>query len=189
MRKHEKAIECYDKALNQVHFEKKSFLESLELGKREAYLLEMNLHESNICRLKGRSLLWLGKYDEAIKYFDKALEINPNDTKAWYNKSTALFNLGKYEEAINANRELLNIDSGNVNVWQVTGDLQFILGNYKEAVDCYDHTLKIDSNHTKTWYHKGLALLKIGGSDAPYCFKKAKELVWDLESSIKSADF
>jgi tetratricopeptide (TPR) repeat protein len=186
MRKHEKAIECYDKALNRVHFEKMLFQKSLELGEREAYLLEMKSHESNICRLKGVSLLYLGKYDEAIKYFDKALEINPNETRAWINKSDALFHLGKYEEAINANRELLNIDSGNVKAWRMIGDLRFVLGNYEEAIDCYDHVLKINSNHAKTWYYKGQALLKIGRSGAPYCFNRAKELGFRI--SIKSAD-
>ena len=42
------------------------------------------------------------KVEEAIKAYDKAIEINPDDYKAWYNKGVALNKLGRHEEAINA---------------------------------------------------------------------------------------
>jgi hypothetical protein len=37
---------------------------------------------------KGIALVKLSKSDEAIKEFDKAIEINPHDSIAWYNKGT-----------------------------------------------------------------------------------------------------
>ncbi len=50
-----------------------------------------------------------GKYDEAIKTFDKAIELNPEDADAWYNKGLVLYHQGKYDEAIEANTtELLS---------------------------------------------------------------------------------
>jgi tetratricopeptide (TPR) repeat protein len=48
---------------------------------------------------KGLALYNLGKHEEAIKWYDKALEIEPNDDKAWYNKGLALDKLTKYEDA------------------------------------------------------------------------------------------
>jgi tetratricopeptide (TPR) repeat protein len=42
----------------------------------------------------------LGKYEEAITWFDKALEIDPHFIDAMYNKADALGELGKYEESL-----------------------------------------------------------------------------------------
>ncbi len=42
------------------------------------------------------------KYEEAIKAYDKAIEINPENADAWYNKGFALYELGKNEEATKA---------------------------------------------------------------------------------------
>ena len=51
---------------------------------------------------KGDALTKLNKSDEAIKAFDKAIEINPHDSDAWNNKGNALNKLDKYDEAIKA---------------------------------------------------------------------------------------
>ena len=49
---------------------------------------------------KGLALGNLGKYQEAIEWYDKALKIDPNYVDALNNKGIALNNLGKYQEAI-----------------------------------------------------------------------------------------
>jgi Flp pilus assembly protein TadD len=50
--------------------------------------------------IKGNALLYKqGKYDEAIKAYNKAIEINPKYAKAWNNKGIALNKLGRTAEA------------------------------------------------------------------------------------------
>ena len=44
------------------------------------------------------TLVYLGRYNEAISYFDEAL-VNPNDVQALAGKAIALNSLGRYEEA------------------------------------------------------------------------------------------
>jgi tetratricopeptide (TPR) repeat protein len=41
---------------------------------------------------KGLLLYKLERYDEAIEYYDKALEIDPKYMLAWYNKGLVLDN-------------------------------------------------------------------------------------------------
>ena len=41
---------------------------------------------------KGLALDNLGRYEEAIKYYDKAIELDPNNADAWYNKGLLLVN-------------------------------------------------------------------------------------------------
>ena len=52
-----------------------------------------------VWRNKGDALYFLGKYDEAIKCYDKAIEIDPNDADVWNNKGLALNSLGNNDEA------------------------------------------------------------------------------------------
>jgi tetratricopeptide (TPR) repeat protein len=44
----------------------------------------------------------LNKFDEAIKAYDKAIEIDPQHSNAWYNKGLALTKLNRSNEAIKA---------------------------------------------------------------------------------------
>ena len=52
--------------------------------------------------MKGTVLGNSGKSDEAIKAYDKAIELNPWDFAAWNGKERALDQLNKHEEAIKA---------------------------------------------------------------------------------------
>ena len=49
---------------------------------------------------RGATLDNSGQYEEAIVYYDRALDIDPNHVNALYNKGVALGNLGRYQEAI-----------------------------------------------------------------------------------------
>jgi tetratricopeptide (TPR) repeat protein len=48
---------------------------------------------------KGWEIIFLAEYEEAIKAFEKAIEIDPHLADAWYNKGLALKLLGRLEEA------------------------------------------------------------------------------------------
>jgi tetratricopeptide (TPR) repeat protein len=63
---------------------------------------------------KGRSLECLGNYEEAIKAFDKVIEIDYQDSDTWYNKGTCLAHLGSYEEAVKALDKAIEIDPHNL---------------------------------------------------------------------------
>ena len=52
----------------------------------------------------------MGKYDEAIQAYDRAIEINPQYTDAWYNKGETLRRQDKYDEAIQAYDKAIKIN-------------------------------------------------------------------------------
>ena len=59
---------------------------------------------------KGVALRDLGRHEEAIAAFDKAIEIDPQCAKAWNNKGIALDKLAKHEEAKEAFEKALEIN-------------------------------------------------------------------------------
>ena len=64
----------------------------------------------------------LGKYDEAIQYYDKALQVDPNYTDALNNKGDALYDLDKYDEAIQIFDKALQIDPNDTDALNSKGD-------------------------------------------------------------------
>lgn len=59
---------------------------------------------------KGNALDDQKKYEEAIKCFDKLIELDPNNARVWYYKGVLLYKLGKYEEAIKCFDKTLQIN-------------------------------------------------------------------------------
>ena len=55
------------------------------------------------------SLYSLKKYEEAIKFFNKSIEIKPNNLNALKYKFEILFELTKYEEAIQCLDKIIEI--------------------------------------------------------------------------------
>lgn len=51
---------------------------------------------------EGTVLAEEGKYEEAVLYYDRAIEANPNSEDAWFNKAESLRMLGKYNESLQA---------------------------------------------------------------------------------------
>ena len=54
---------------------------------------------------KGNSLGNLGKYEEAISWYDKALEVDPKNVDALYNKGVALDRNEKKHAALQSNEK------------------------------------------------------------------------------------
>ena len=50
--------------------------------------------------LKGNEHIYKKEYSEAIRRYDKAIEIDPNNASEWTNKGAALAKIGKHNGAI-----------------------------------------------------------------------------------------
>jgi tetratricopeptide (TPR) repeat protein len=120
---------------------------------------------------KGNVLSDQEKYDEAIKYFDKAINSNSKLAYAWNYKGLALSGLGDYAKAIACCDKALEIDPNSKDTWNNKGHILITNGNYLEAEKCYRHVLNIDNKDISAL--KGLISLY---SDYKYDYKKALKL-------------
>ena len=128
-------------------------------------------------RNKGGALYSLGKYDEAIECYDKAIKIDPDNSVVWNNKGLALNSLGKYDEAIECYDKAIKIDPDDADLWNNKGLALNSLGNVIAAITSYDKAIKIDPDDADLWNNKGLALNSLGNDiEAKKCHDRYREL-------------
>ncbi len=99
----------------------------------------------------------LNRHGEAIKSFDRALEIQSGLAIAWYNKGSALVALGEYEEAVKCFDIAIAINPNDPGAWYHKGAaLVNDIRKYKEALKCLDKSIEIDpTTNPAPWTDRG----------------------------------
>lgn len=70
---------------------------------------------------KVTTLHELGRYQKAIKVYERALQFDPNEMIAWNNMKFALRKLGRNQEAIKAYERALQLYPDDTKVWYNKG--------------------------------------------------------------------
>src|SRR5580658_7963547 len=66
---------------------------------------------------EGNAALAVGDLEEAVKYFRRAVEQDPQFQDGWHALAMALYKLDRYTEAIEAGARAARIDPNNQFVW------------------------------------------------------------------------
>ncbi len=126
---------------------------------------------------QAEKLLLKQKYEEAIVFFDKALEKLPRYVNAWLKKGDALSNLNRYDEALYCYEKVLQINPESADAWNLKGICLSDLKRYEEAMESFDDSILLDPTRASTWNFKGVCffiLEKFG--KALECFDRATKL-------------
>jgi len=107
---------------------------------------------------KGIDAILDSQFEEAIEYFDKILEKDPQNTQALTNKGVALGNLGRSLEAISQFDQVLEIDQNNTDALNNKGAALVTLGKYDEALLYFDRILTIDPENQSAKISKEIVL-------------------------------
>ena len=95
---------------------------------------------------KGLALSDLNKNDEAIKAYDKAIEINPQDSNAWDNKGNALYDLNKTDEAIKAYNKAIEINPQNSIAWYNRASTYSFINNKDQVIFNLKKAVELDGS-------------------------------------------
>jgi|GEM_PF-477370 tetratricopeptide (TPR) repeat protein len=110
----------------------------------------------------GHFLCGKGRYDDAIKAFNKVTGLNPNSTSTWNEKGKVLKLQNRHNDAIIAFNRALELDPKFIDAWNNKGMALYDQGEYDKAVVAYDNALKVKPKYARTWYNKGLVLYAQG---------------------------
>ena len=131
------------------------------------------LKESVVLNNKGNSSVSINSFEEEIRFYDEALEIDPRNIAAWNNKGRRLHNLGHFNEAIHCYDKALEIDMRNAVIWNNKGNSLFSLDLFEDAIGCYNKVLEIDHSYALAWNNKGIAEEKLGNiPDATHSYRQ-----------------
>jgi tetratricopeptide (TPR) repeat protein len=139
---------------------------------------------------EGSNLSDQSKYAEAIKAFDKAIELCPKirgreNTSIpdsicafpWLLKGETLYSMGKYDESIEVFDEAIRLDPNSTVAWGFEGVIFGSLGKYDESIKAFDEAIRLDSSFAAAWVGKGTALGGQGKHDeAMKCYDEAIKL-------------
>ncbi len=126
---------------------------------------------------KGASLILLGRYEEALRAIDTALDMNPRNEVAWLNKGNALTKMGQLVDALRCFNAALKVNPRYEVAWNNKGNTLARLGHFEEALACYERALAIDPEYRGAWVNKGYVLTKLGRYDeATSCADRALRL-------------
>ena len=112
------------------------------------------------------SLVTLGRYEEAMTFFDLAVEHDPTLGRAWYFRGLALNGLGRFDEALTCLDRVVRLDPRDPNAWVEKGRALTRAGRREEALGCFDNAIAINPWHAPALYEKGACLLFLGHFEA-----------------------
>ena len=142
------------RALNKIDRKEEALAQYLTLFKIDDYKLVVAL-EIGIIYYDNR------QYETAIKYFDEALDVQPNNSEALKYKAFCFVNIGNFNDAI----------SGMNNIYKKFPDdplLNYNMGrayrgreDYKTAIRYYSNSYKFKEYSVKSLYEMGLCYIKL----------------------------
>ncbi len=170
----EKSPENRYQTFNEIREE----LETLLQAQNGEVVIPPQLQEAEAVEwiYKGISLYHLDRKEEAIRCYDRGLELDPRSAIAWLNKGNASFALGHSKDALDCYNNALELDQHHTHALHGKGRALARLGRQEEAVRCYDQVLKLDPRDIQTWYDKGILVYEMGDIESAIpCFDKVIE--------------
>lgn len=135
----------------------------LELARRkilQALTLEPKNPDS--LKLQGNYLQLVGKHQEAIISYQKAIEIDQGYAAAYNNMGTALKSLGKNQSAIESYRKAIELNSKDPSPYYNLGNVLRGIKKNKQAIEAYQKAIELDPQHAAAIGNLGNSLADLG---------------------------
>jgi len=115
-----------------------------------------------------------GKFNEAIKEYEKALQMNPNSVGAHQQLGSLLYRLRQVDRAIAHYMIVIRFQPDSASAHYNLGLALVDEGQVEKAIEHYRHALRIKPNFAEVYNNLGVALFQIGTPQAAIAsFKEA----------------
>lgn len=117
-----------------------------------------------------------GKSDKAQKYYEKALEVDPENVTALNNLANCLSEQGKEEEALKYLKYTTQVHPDYVEGWINLGLSYEENDDLDEAMKCFNTAKDLDPGNAALWHNRGNALRRQ---------KKFKDAISNYDTSLR----
>jgi tetratricopeptide (TPR) repeat protein len=124
----------------------------------------------------GAALSALGRRDEAIQAFDKAVQLKPDESGLWRQMGAALVDAERTGDALLCFQHALALDPGDGESAYRAGALLRESGRFDEALACFDRSARLRPDHAPTFAKRG----SVRGS-----LKRYEQAIDDYEVAIR----
>mmetsp|Transcript_8325 Transcript_8325/g.9690 ORF Transcript_8325/g.9690 Transcript_8325/m.9690 type:complete len:251 (-) Transcript_8325:102-854(-) len=93
---------------------------------------------------RGNAFFTRKQFDQAVVWYNKAIEASPKEHAVYTNRSAAYFGLDKYQESLSDAMKAVEINSDWTKGYYRMGMAYMKLGKYREAKAAYQSGLKTD---------------------------------------------
>ena len=111
---------------------------------------------------RGTAYAGIGNYEQAIKDFNRAIEIKSDFAEVYISRGIAYTCLGNYKQAIEDYDRAIEINPGFAETYYSRGFVYQGLGNYKQAIEDYDRAIEIKPDYADLYYNRGNAYNILG---------------------------
>lgn len=125
-----------------------------------------------------------GRYEDALEYFDRTIEMKEDHAGAWKGKGICLKELGRYEEALRCFDRAIALAPDDAECHYFRGETMEKIGNirgdtrcFEGAVQSFERVIAMDPDNLKAWNYCGLCYQELGKTaEARRCFDHAGNL-------------
>ena len=146
----------------------------------------LSLEEESVNELYSNLVLLLQeeKFEKALPYLDKILEVQPNNVPILLNKGSVLIALDRSNESITYFDRLLKIEPNNIKGLTSKAAALANIGETQNALDLYDKILSIDKDNEKIESEKARLLSITPTISIHGDFGKDKESKYDIHLRV-----
>ena len=98
-----------------------------------------------------------GDYDEAIKHYTKAIELDPKHVSAYYNRGSAYEQKGDHDLAIEDFNKAIDLNPDFASAYFNRGNAYAKKEEHDLAIADYSEVIELDPNHVVAYYNRGNA--------------------------------
>lgn len=146
-------------SLMNVYADRKQLQTAIEIGQAG---LKHCSRSSQLHMNMGAVIKRLGKIEEVIAFYRRAVELAPNDVEPICRLANTLVDRHMIDEGQELNRRAQRLDPNNVHTLTSAGILQSAAGNTETAVQLFRKAISLYPEHGTAYVHLALALRKQG---------------------------
>ena len=130
----------------------------------------------------GYALARLGRHFEALRAYQRSLEMAPGNINAWFNLGSVYSQTGALRPARKAYARAVMLDCSDHEAWNNLGNVCSALGDTGEAITAYRNALAIRPGYHPAWNNLGNSMQTLNRhEEAIHCYDRAMMLQGEAE--------